>query len=76
MAIIFDIFTSRWVSPSKGNVFRSFEVILNYVLQLVLEHTAFHLSSLFGIGLLLAAVVCIAVETEIMERYSGRFWIL
>ena len=61
-----------WVSPSKGNVFRSFEVILNYVLQLLLEHTAFHFSSVFGICFLLLAVVFIAAETEVMERYSGR----
>ena len=66
----------RWVSPSKGNVFRSFEVILNYVLQLVLEHTAFHFTSVFGIGFLLAAVVFIAAETEVMERYSDRFCFL
>ncbi len=64
------------MSPSKGNVFRSFEVILNYVLQLCLEHTLFHFSSVIGIACLLASVIFIAAETEVMNKYSRRFWIL
>ncbi len=64
------------MSPSKGNVFRSFEVILNYVLQLLLEHSIFHVSNVFGIGFLLAAVIFIAFETEVMEKYAGRFFFL
>ena len=61
------------MSPSKGNVFRSFEVILNYVLQLVLEHSTFHPTSVVGITLLLAAVGFTGFESEAMERYSARF---
>ncbi len=61
------------MSPSKGNVFRSFEVILNYVLQLQLEHSIFHSSSIVGIMLLLSAVVFTGFETEMMTRFSQRF---
>jgi hypothetical protein len=61
------------VSPSKANVFRSFEVILNYGLQLALEHTAFHVSSLFGIAMLLIAVVATGFESDIMRRYKRTY---
>ena len=30
----------KWVSPTKANVFRSFEVILNFLLQIFVEDKA------------------------------------
>ena len=38
----------KWVSPTKANVFRSFEVILNFLLQIFVEHKAFHPTSVIG----------------------------
>ena len=68
-------FAVKWVSPTKANVFRSFEVILNLVLQLVLEHMAFHPDNhLPGIALLLLAVLAIDQETNIRQRNLHR-WI-
>ena len=64
----------RWVSPSKANVFRSFEVMLNYLLQVVVEHTMFHFGCAVGIGLLTVSVVCISFETKIMQKYRGKYW--
>ncbi len=62
------------MSPSKGNVFRSFEVILNYVLQLELEaDSVFHPSSVVGICVLLCAVTLTGFENEAMQRFSSRF---
>ena len=66
-------FLFRFVSPSKANVFRSFEVILNYVLQLELEGTTFHVSNVFGIMFLLMAVFATGFESEVMSRVSHRF---
>ena len=63
----------RWVSPSKANVFRSFEVILNYVLQLTLEHMVFHGISVIGIMFLLCAVVSTGFESEVMNKYRQRY---
>ena len=67
-------FAMRWVSPSKANVFRSFEVILNYMLQLFLEHdTLFHFSNVVGICFLLLAVFSTGFEYEVMNRYKNKF---
>lgn len=63
-------FAVKWVSPSKANVFRSFEVILNFLLQLHFEHTVFHSENAVGIGFLLLAVVIMGYEKEAMQRFS------
>lgn len=60
------------MSPSKGNVFRSFEVILNFVLQVTLEGVVFHWACVLGIALLLAAVGMAGFETEVTQRLRGR----
>lgn len=62
-------FAVRWVSPSKANVFRSFEVILNYSLQILLEKMVFHPTDVAGIVMLLLAVVATGFETEVMARF-------
>ena len=62
--------TFRLVSPSYANVFRSFEVILNYGLQIKFEHTLFHAESLGGISLLLLAVIAISFEMKLRRRYA------
>ena len=64
----------KWVSPTKANVFRSFEVILNYLLQIFLEHHSFHLSDIFGIFFLLMAVFATGFEQEVMKKHLHR-WI-
>lgn len=58
----------KWVSPTKANVFRSFEVILNYLLQIFLEHMIFHPTDVIGIVSLLMAVLATGFEQEIMSR--------
>ena len=67
------IFYSRWVSPSKANVFRSFEVILNYALQLHFEHTKFYPENAIGIFLLVAALIIMAYEKEAYKKFNSRF---
>jgi predicted transporter len=63
-------FLFRWVSPSKANVFRSFEVILNFVLQLHFEHTLFYPENAVGIFFLMAAVVIMAYEKEAIAYFA------
>jgi hypothetical protein len=58
------------VSPSKANVFRSFEVILNFVLQIHFEHTKFYNENAVGIVFLLAAVLVMAYEKEAMKKFK------
>jgi hypothetical protein len=57
------------VSPSKANVFRSFEVILNFVLQLYFEHTKFYPENAIGIVFLMGAVLIMAYEKEALEKF-------
>ena len=58
----------KWVSPTKANVFRSFEVILNYGLQLHFEHMRFHPTDVVGIVFLLLAVVATGFEKEVIKK--------
>lgn len=72
--VIFNLSFSRWVSPTKANVFRSFEVILNYVLQIFLEHMLFHPTDIVGILFLLLAVLATGYEREILAK-NWHHWI-
>jgi len=58
----------KWVSPTKANVFRSFEVILNYALQIFLEHLTFHPEHIVGIFFLLLAVLATGFEQEVKSK--------
>ena len=69
---VFYTIAMKYVSPSKANVFRSFEVILNFVLQITIEHGSFHLIALLGIACLLLAVVATGFENEAMRKWRGR----
>jgi drug/metabolite transporter (DMT)-like permease len=60
-------FAVKWVSPTKANVFRSFEVILNYALQICLEHLIFHPTQIIGIVFLLLAVLATAFEQKVIS---------
>ena len=70
---VFYTIAMRYVSPSKANVFRSFEVILNFVLQITIEHGSFHLIALLGIACLLLAVAATGFESEAMRKWRARF---
>ena len=70
---VFYTIAMKYVSPSKANVFRSFEVILNFVLQITIEHGSFHLIALLGIACLLLAVVATGFENEAMRKWRARF---
>ena len=70
---VFYTIAMKYVSPSKANVFRSFEVILNFVLQITIEHGSFHLIALLGIACLLLAVVATGFENEAMRKWRVRF---
>ena len=69
---VFYTIAMKYVSPSKANVFRSFEVILNFVLQITIEHGSFHLIALLGIACLLLAVVATGFENEAMRKWRAR----
>ena len=60
------------MSPSKANVFRSFEVMLNYVLQVTVEGAAFHYGCTVGIGLLTLSVLCISMESTVIAKYGSK----
>ena len=61
---------SRFVSPSVANVFRSFEVILNFALQVKLEgHPAYDINFV-GITLLLMAVLMMSYENRAHAKWS------
>ena len=64
----------RFVSPSYANVFRSFEVILNYCLQIYLEHTLFHYEALGGMALLIFAAVAMSFEAKMKYRFGKRWY--
>ena len=63
----------KWVSPTKANVFRSFEVILNFILQIYLENRPFHPTSIIGIFFLLMAVLATGFEQEVMKKKLHRW---
>lgn len=63
----------KWVSPTKANVFRSFEVILNYLLQICFEHVVFHPTDICGIISLLLAVVATGYEAEVIKKKLHRW---
>ena len=67
-------FIFRYVSPSYANVFRSFEVILNYFLQLKFEHTLFHFESVGGIMFLLLAVLSMSFEMRMRQKFGERWY--
>ena len=69
-----DTVAVRQVSPTTVNVVQCFEVIVNYGLQIWLEHHSFHPSDIFGIFLLLVAVTATGIEHKVMKRNLPR-WI-
>ena len=61
----------RWVTPSKANVFRSVEVVLNMVLQIAFHESYFYpCANIIGIIFLVMAGICIGFEKEVMLRYG------
>jgi len=64
-------FAVKFVSPSLANVFRSFEVILNFVLQVQLEKMAAHDINFVGIVLLLLAVIVMSFEAKALHKWGG-----
>lgn len=76
---LFYILAMKHVSPSKANVFRSFEIMLNYGFQIWLQGDVFHWSAVAGIGLLVAAVLLNAGEERLKKRVVAnssvvKFW--
>ena len=65
----------RFVSPSLANVFRSFEVILNFALQVILEKSPYYNINFVGIALLLMAVLVMSYENraQIRWRHAVKF---
>ena len=66
-----DTMAVKYVSPTKVNVFQSIEVILNYSIQIHLEHHLFHPSDIAGLFLLLIAVNATIFEHKVMDRNLG-----
>jgi len=62
----------KYVSPSVANVFRSFEVILNFALQVHLEKMPYHDINFVGIALLLMAVLVMSYENRAHARWRQR----
>ena len=69
-----DTVAVKWVSPTKVNVLQCFEVIVNYLLQICLEHYSFHPSDILGIFFLLMAVNATGFEHKVLNRNLHR-WI-
>lgn len=55
-------------------MFRSFEVILNFILQVEVEDTPYYNINALGIALLLVAVVVMSFEKRVRRLYSARYW--
>ena len=55
-----------------ANVFRSFEVILNFALQVHLEKMPYHGINFVGIALLLMAVLVMSYENRAHARWRQR----
>lgn len=62
----------RFVSPTKGNVFRGFEVIANFLLQIFYQGYQFHPSGTLGIAALLMAVALIPNEVKLRAKCAFR----
>lgn len=60
----------RYISPTKSNIFRSFEVILNSALQYFLEGTTLYASIYGGTVLLMSAMILTGFENEIVRRIN------
>jgi len=63
----------RFVSPTLANVFRSFEVILNFVLQVHLEKIPYYNINIIGICLLVIAVVVMSYENTAKSKWKDSF---
>lgn len=60
----------KFISPTKSNIFRSFEVILNSVLQYYLEGTKFYSTIYGGTVFLISAMILTGFEKEIVTRIN------
>jgi drug/metabolite transporter (DMT)-like permease len=60
----------KFMSPTKSNIFRSFEVILNSVLQYFLEGTKLYSTIYGGTVLLISAMILTGFEREIVQRVN------
>lgn len=64
----------RHVSPAKAMVFRSFEVILNYVLQLTLfTSVPFHWTDPVGACLITISVIVMGFERFFLRKYTWKY---
>lgn len=63
----------KWVSPSKANVFRSFEVILNCFLQIAIQHYEFHPAMVGGVVLLMLSVGAMSAEVVVTNKLAVKF---
>ena len=62
----------KFVSPTKGNVFRGFEVITNCVIQVSFQGYMWHMSFSMGISFLLGSAVLIAGEGD-MAKFLNKY---
>lgn len=61
----------RHVTPAKAMVFRSFEVILNYVLQLtIFTSVPFHWTDPVGASFIMVSVIIMGFEPFFLQRYN------
>ena len=63
----------KFVSPSLANVFRSFEVILNFTLQVKLQGYPAYAINFVGIALLLTAVCMMSYENKAQAKWRRKF---
>jgi len=64
----------KYLSPTKSNMFRSFEVILNSILQYYLEGTEVYSTIYAGTSFLISAMVLTGFEYEIVTRVNKRWF--
>uniref|UniRef100_A0A0K2TSL4 EamA domain-containing protein n=1 Tax=Lepeophtheirus salmonis TaxID=72036 RepID=A0A0K2TSL4_LEPSM len=66
----------KFISPARAMVFRSFEVIANYILQATLFSKVampFHVTDPIGALLIVISVMLMGLETMIQKRYSWKY---
>ena len=62
----------KWITPTKNKVLRSFQVVGSYIIQVELFGTRAHSTDFLGAGLIVIAVLGIALEDLVVKRLRKK----
>ena len=62
----------KWITPTKNKVLRSFQVVGSYIIQVELFGTRAHSTDFLGAGLIVMAVLGIALEDLVVKRLRKK----